>query len=93
MIKNKLKKQIKDLERILNKIESIINHNNRYLLDEILLNYIINQRQKIELALETSKYSLNNSDNSLLESVYNTNNTLDIDILEIQLNNYINLLD
>lgn len=92
MIKNKLKKQIKDLERILNKIESIINHNNRYILDDILLSHIINQRSKIELALETSKYALNNSNISLLESIYNTNNGLEIDILEMQLDNYINLL-
>lgn len=93
MIKNKLKQQVVDLQRINDKIESIINHKNRHILDDIILDYVIIQRNKIEMIIETSKYSLTNSDNDLLESIYDTNDTLDIKDLESKLDRYIELLE
>lgn len=88
-----LENQVKDLERINNKMESIINHRCRYLLDVLIIDYIISQRNKIELALQVSTFSLNNTEDSLLKSIYDANTGLRLDILEDQLDYYLKLID
>lgn len=91
-IKLQLENQIKELERVNNKIESIINHKSRYLLDSVIVDYLLSQRNKIEFAIQVSTYSLNNTDDILLESIYIANTGLDIDTLENQLDYYIQLI-
>lgn len=91
-IKIQLENQIKELERINNKIEFIINHKSRYLLDSIIIDYILSQRNKLELAIQVSTFSLNNTDELLLKSIYDANTGLYIDTLEKHLDYYIELI-
>lgn len=90
--KAQLENQIGELERIHNKIETIINHEHRYLLDALIVDYVISQRNKIDLALHISTFSLNNTDEALLRSIYDANSGLSLELLESQLDYYIDLI-
>lgn len=93
MIKNKLQQQLTLLHHTNNKIEYIIDHKNRNRLDIIILDYLIIQRSKLELMIQTTTYAMNSSDIEYLESIYKSNSFIDLDNLNEKLDNYIRILD
>lgn len=92
-LKNKIEMQLKEMVKINNDIEKIINHKNRYLLDSIIVDYLISQRNKLETGINITRYSLNSTDETILKSIFNSNLIFNLDFLKSHIEFYNNLLD
>lgn len=90
MNKKNLKQQIELLKEIKLQLEAIINHPNRNILDVMMVDYVILQRDNIDNAIQQSILIERLDDNSLMEYREEENNNI---IQSINLNNIFNILN
>ena len=84
-----LEQQIDYLYNIRSDLETIINHPNRNILDIIMVDYILLQRDNIDNAIQQSVLIQNLKDKELIENRKHENNNI---IQSINLDNILQLL-
>lgn len=90
MNKKNLRQQIELLKEIKLQLETIINHPNRNILDIMMVDYVILQRDNIDSAIQQSILIERLDDKRLMEYREEENNNI---IQSIYLDNIFNILD
>lgn len=90
MNKKNLRQQIELLKEIKLQLETIINHPNRNILDIMMVDYVILQRDNIDSAIQQSILIERLDDKGLMEYREEENNNI---IQSIYLDNIFNILD
>lgn len=90
MNKKRLRKQNQVLNDIRVQLESIINHPNRNILDDILVDYVLLQRDNVDIAIQQTMLIERLGDKELMKNREQENNNI---IESIYLDNILSILN